>query len=324
MNIVVLDGFTANPGDLSWSNLSALGNLTVYDRTSYSEKDADLIVKRAYEADIILTNKTPLTAKIIDSLPNLKYVGVIATGYNVVDLEKAKERGIVVCNAPAYSTSCVVQHVFALLLEVCNRVSLYSDSVLSGEWLSSPDFCYFKAPILELAGKTLGIVGFGSIGKSVANIALAFGMRVLVYTRTPKQEYASKSLSFVSLDTLLAESDFISLHCPLTDTNREMINKESISKMKDGSVLINTARGPLVNEQDLADALNSGKLAFACVDVVSKEPIAQDNPLLSAKNIIITPHVAWASIESRQRLLDVVTDNVKAFLDGSPVNVVNK
>ena len=207
---------------------------------------------------------------------------------------------------------------------MCNRVSLYSDSVLSGEWVNSPDFCYFKAPILELAGKTLGIVGFGSIGRSVANIALAFGMRVLVYTRTPKQEYASESLSFVSLDTLLAESDFISLHCPLTDTNREMINKESISKMKDGSVLINTARGPLVNEQDLADALNSGKLAFACVDVVSKEPIAPDNSLLSAKNIIITPHVAWASIESRQRLLDVVINNVKAFLNGSPINVVNK
>lgn len=324
MNIVVLDGFTANPGDLSWNKLSELGKLTVYDRTSYSEKDAPLIVERAHEADIILTNKTPLTTKIIDSLPNLKYIGVIATGYNVVDLEKAKERGIVVCNAPAYSTSCVAQHVFSLLLEVCNKVNVYSDSVLSGEWSNSPDFCYFKAPIIELAGKTLGIVGFGSIGKSVANIASAFGMHVLVYTRTPKYECESESLKFVSLDTILAKSDFISLHCPLTDANREMINKKSISKMKDGAVLINTARGPLVNEQDLADALNSKKLAFACVDVVSKEPIAQDNPLLSAQNITITPHVAWASIESRQRLLDIVINNVKAFIDGKPVNVVNK
>ena len=323
MKIVILDGYTANPGDLSWDAFSRFGDVTVYDRTSYSECDAELIISRAKDADAVFTNKTPLNRAIIDALPKLKYIGILATGYNVVDINRAKERGIPVCNVPGYSSPGVVQHTFALLFDACNNVGLYKNSVLSGEWQNCADFCYFKSPIIELFGKNFGVIGFGSIGRSVAKVAQAFGMNVLVYTRHPDRSFESDSLKFVSLDELYSISDIISLHCPLNDDSREMINKKSIAKMKTGAILINTARGPILNEQDVADALNCEKLAYVCADVVSSEPIFENNPLLKAKNIILTPHVAWASKESRERLLDISADNLHAFVSGCPKNVVN-
>lgn len=324
MKIVVLDGCTLNPGDLSWKGIEKFGEFTVYDRTDYTGEDKEKIIERAKGAEVIFTNKTPITKEIMDELPELKYVGVLATGYNVVDLKAAKEKGIVVTNIPAYGTKSVVQMSIALLLEICDGVGLHNESVHDGEWENCADFCYWKKPIIELYGKTMGIVGYGSIGKAMAKAAEALGMKLLVFTPHPVYSLENDNMKFVDLDTLFSKSDVISLHCPLFDNNKGMINKASISKMKDGVIIINTARGGLIVEKDLAEALESGKVYAAAVDVVSTEPIKKDNPLRHAKNCIITPHIAWAAKEARQRLMDIAEDNLKKYIEGNPVNVVNK
>lgn len=318
MKIVVLDGFTLNPGDLDWNALTALGDVAVYDRT-----EASSIVERIGDAELILTNKTPISAETIHSCKNLRYIGVLATGYNVVDTAAAKAAGIVVTNIPTYGTDSVAQFTFALLLEICHHAGHHAQSVRDGEWTKSPDFCYWHYPLIELAGKTMGIIGFGRIGRRTGEIAHAFGMNVLAYDEYPNIVYEKEGISCTTLERLLAESDVISLHCPLTDRNQDMINADSIAKMKDGAILINTSRGPLVDETALAAALNSGKLAAAAVDVVSTEPIRPDNPLLKARNILITPHIAWAPKEARSRLLNIAVENIRAFIDGSPINVVS-
>ena len=318
MKIVVLDGYTLNPGDLTWEGLEKIGKLTVYDRTS-----KELIVDRIGDAEIIFTNKTPLTKEIFESCPTIKYVGVLATGYNVVDTDYAKAKGIAVTNIPTYGTAAVAQFAIALLLELCHNVGLHSQTVHAGEWSSSPDFCYWKSPLIELAGKTLGIIGFGRIGQSTAKIAQALGMKVVAYNEYKIKGIENDSLRYVTLDELFAASDVISLHCPLFPSTQGIINKQNIEKMKDGVMLINTSRGPLVVEQDLADALKSGKVKGAAVDVVSTEPIKPDNVLLSAPNCIITPHIAWAPKESRERLMNIAVDNLDSFLKGNPVNVVS-
>lgn len=324
MKIVVLDGCTLNPGDLSWEGIEKLGEFTVYDRTDYTGIDKGKIIERAKDAEVIFTNKTPITKEIMDELPELKYVGVLATGYNVVDLKAAKEKGIVVTNIPAYGTNSVVQMSIALLLEICDSVGFHNESVHDGEWENCADFCYWKKPIIELYGKTMGIVGYGSIGKAMAKAAEALGMKLLVFTPHPLYSLENDNMKFADLDTLFSKSDVISLHCPLFDNNKEMINKTSISKMKDGVIIINTARGGLIAEKDLADALESGKVYAAAVDVVSTEPIKKDNPLRHAKNCIITPHIAWAAKEARQRLMDIAQDNLMKYIEGNPINVVNK
>lgn len=320
MKIVVLDGYTENPGDLSWEGLAQLGELTVYDRTT----DASMIAERIGDAEAIYTNKTPIRADVIKACLNLRFIGVLATGYNVVDVAAAKEAGIVVCNIPTYGTDAVAQYAIALLLELCHHIGVHSDCVKNGEWEHNQDWCFWHYPLIELAGKTMGIVGFGRIGQRTAQIAQALGMRILAYDEYRNLSLESDSCHYVSLDELLAASDVISLHCPLFPSTEGMINKESIAKMKDGVLIINNSRGGLIVEADLRDALNSGKVAGAAVDVVSTEPIRSDNPLLSAKNMIITPHIAWAPKESRQRLMDIAVDNLKAYMNGMPVNVVNK
>ena len=317
MKIVVLDGHALNPGDLSWDVFHQFGTITVYDRTPN-----DLIAERIGDADIILLNKTPITAQVLDTCPTVKLICVLATGYNVVDCQAAKARGIPVCNVPAYGTAAVAQFTFALLLELCHRVGLHSDSVHAGNWCSSPDFCYWLTPQKELAGKTLGIIGFGRIGRAVGAIAKVFGMKVLAYNRSRCPE-GEAIADYVDLDTLLADSHIISLHCPLTPDTQGVISKENLSKMRDGAILINTARGPLIDELAVAEALRSGKLWGAAMDVISEEPMKQNNPLLDAPNCIITPHMAWAPIESRQRIIDCTVKSIQAFLDGSPINTVN-
>ena len=318
MKIVVLDGYTLNPGDISWSGLEEHGELTVYDRTP-----ADKIVERIGNAEIIFTNKTPLTRETFDRCPEIRFVGVLATGYNVVDTEYAKSRGIPVTNIPTYGTAAVAQFAFALLLELCHHVGAHSDSVHKGDWTKCPDFCYWNYPLVELAGKTFGIIGFGRIGQAAARIAQAMGMKVLAYDQFFDPKLENDGLKYARLDELFAGSDVISLHCPLFSSTQGIINKTNIAKMKDGVMIINTSRGPLVVEQDLAEALNSGKVAGAALDVVSTEPIGSGNVLLKAQNCIITPHIAWAPRESRNRLMNIAVDNLKAFLSGSPVNVVN-
>jgi len=318
MKIVVLDGYAANPGDLSWEALAAQGDLTVYDRTPPEE-----ICARIGDADAVFTNKTVLTRSHLEQCPNLKLVSVLATGYNVVDLAAARELGITVCNVPAYSTGDVAQLTFALLLEVCHHVGHHSQTVREGRWSVCADFCYWDYAPQSLCGKTLGLVGYGQIGRAVAALGQAFGMKVLVHTRTPHPEEEREGLRFVPLMDLLAWSDVVSLHCPLTAENAEMICEETLAAMKDGAVLLNTARGGLVKESALAAALNSGKLSAAAVDVVSREPISPDNPLLTAKNCFITPHIAWATREARSRLLAVSAENLRQFCLGTPQNVVN-
>ena len=321
MKIVVLDGYTENPGDLSWAPLEALGELTVYDRTSYVE--APIIAERIGDAEIVVMNKTPISKETIDKCPNIKAIAVLATGYNVVDYNYAKEKGIPVLNVPTYGTASVSQFSIALLLEICHHIGHHSKSVHDGNWASNVDWCYWDYPLIELEGKTIGIIGFGRIGQAEGRIAKALGMNVLAYDLYPND--SGKAIGeYVDLDTLLAKSDVVSLHCNLTPENTGLINKDTIAKMKDGVILINNARGQLINEQDVADALNSGKLGAAGLDVVYTEPIKADNPLLKAKNCIITPHISWAPKESRQRIMDITADNIKAFLAGSPVNVVNK
>ena len=319
MKLVILDGYTENPGDLSWDGLRELAEVTVYDRTSLT--DPAQTIARIADAEIVLTNKTPLPRAVFEACPNIKMVGVLATGYNVVDIACARERGIPVCNVPAYGTASVSQYAIALLLEACHHIGHHSDAVLAGRWASCPDWCFWDYPLIELEHKTIGIIGFGRIGQSTGRIAKALGMRVLAYDVFPTD--AGRAVGeYVELDTLLAASDVIALHCNLTPENEKIICRENIAKMKDGVILVNNARGQLVAEQDLADALNSGKVAAAALDVVSTEPIRSDNPLLQAKNCILTPHISWAPIESRQRILDCTIRNVRQFLSGTPENNV--
>ena len=320
MKIVVLDGYTENPGDLSWADLEKLGELTVYDRTSYEE--SPLIAQRIGDAEIVVTNKTPISAQTIDSCPNLKAVAVLATGYNVVDYKYAGERNIPVINVPTYGTQIVGQFAVSLLLEICSHIGHHDRTVKEGKWEHNIDWCYWDYPLIELYGKTAGIVGLGRIGKATAGILGALNMKVLAYDAYQSED-GRKVAEYVDLDTLYAQSDVIFLHCPLFAENKEMINKDSIARMKDGVIIINNSRGGLVHEQDLADALNSGKVYAAGLDVVSTEPIKGDNPLLTAKNCIITPHISWAAQAARQRIMDITVDNIKAFIDGRPVNVVN-
>lgn len=321
MKIVVLDGYTENPGDLSWGRLEELGEFIVYDRSSLTDEDE--AIARIGEAEIVITNKTPITKRVLDSCPSIRYIGVLATGYNVVDYVYAAKKGIPVTNVPGYGTDTVAQFTFALLLEICHHVAHHSEAVHAGRWEQSPDFCFCDYPQIELAGKTIGIIGFGRIGQKVGTIAKAFGMKVLAHS--PHEYESGKAIgTYVNLDTLLAESDVISLHCPLFPETEGIINQATIAKMKDGVILLNNGRGPLVVEQDLSDALNSGKIQAAAVDVVSAEPIKGDNPLLTAKNCFITPHIAWATKEARQRIMDCAVNNVKAFLSGAPENVVNQ
>ncbi|OUO95216.1 D-2-hydroxyacid dehydrogenase [Cloacibacillus sp. An23] len=320
MKIVVLDGYAENPGDLSWAQVEAFGETTVYDRTPFGDEDE--IISRVGDAEVVLTNKTPVSARVMDSCPNMKFIGVLATGYNVIDCAHAKERGVIVANVPTYGTEAVGQFAIALLLEICSRVGHHDASVHAGKWQSCADWCYWDYPLIELAGKTIGIIGFGRIGRQTGKIAKAIGMKVLAFDRFENDEGRAIA-DYVQLDELLGASDVVALHCPLTPETSEIINRENIAKMKDGVIIINNSRGQLVNERDLADALESGKVRAAGLDVVSSEPIRADNPLLTAKNCIITPHISWAAKESRQRIMDCTALNIKAFLDGDPVNVVN-
>jgi glycerate dehydrogenase len=315
MKIVVTDGYTLNPGDLSWQSIEAFGELTIYERSPENS-----LIERCREAKIILSNKTVFRKETLDQLPKTKLISVLAAGYNVIDIKAAREKGIAVCNAPGYGTATVAQHTIALLLELTNHVGLNAASVANGEWLTAKDWCYGKTTIIELAGKTLGIVGFGNIGEKVAEIATALGMKIIYYSANKK---APRLAEFVDLETLFQQSDVISLHCPLKPDNYQFVNKEMLQLMKPSAFLINTARGQLINEQDLADALNKIQIAGAALDVLSKEPPDKSNPLLSAKNCMITPHNAWMSKEARKRILDITAKNIEAFLRSKPVNVVN-
>ena len=317
MNIIVLDGYTMNPGDLSWAELEKLGNCRIYDRTS-----PDDVFKRAKNAEILITNKVVIGAKAIAQLPKLKYIGLSSTGYNVVDIEAATKRSIPVTNVPAYSTLSVAQMTLAHILNLCHHVAEHSNSVKSGNWSGSKDFCYWNFPLVELQNLTLGIIGFGQIGQAVAEIAEKFGMRIMYYDVS---EYPKISAIFtkVALDTLFQKSDIVTLHCPLTPETKQLIDKNRLDMMKPSAFLINTSRGQLINEQDLANALNSGQIAGAGLDVLSTEPPSTDNLFLSAKNCYISPHIAWATKAARQRLMDTVVHNIRAFLNGEPVNVVN-
>ncbi len=317
MKVVILDGYTVNPGDLNWNGIAALGELDVYDRTP-----PEKTIERAAGAEAVFTNKVLFDRSTISRLPQLKFIGVLATGYNVVDLQAATDAGILVTNIPAYSTSSVAQLVFSHILHQVQNISVHARSVQKGEWSECIDFSYHLTPQTELAGKTIGIIGFGQIGQAVAKVGLALGMKILFNNRSRKE--TPLEARQVDLDTLLKESDFISVNCPLTDENKGFINKAAIEKMKPSVILINTGRGLLINEQDLADALNSGRIAGAGLDVLSTEPPAPDNPLIRAKNCHITPHIAWATTEARQRLIEIATRNLKAYLDGNPQNVVNK
>jgi len=319
MKIVVLDGYTENPGDLSWDGLAALGELTVYDRTP-----ADLVVSRIGDAEIVYTNKTPLTRQTLSACPALKFIGVLATGYNIVDIEAARERGIVVTNVPTYGTAAVAQFAIAMLLEICHHYAHHSEAVHAGRWENSPDWCFWDYPLIELAGKTMGIIGYGRIGQTTGRIARAMGMRILAFDAHPDPSLESEDCRYVELDELLANSDVIALHCPLFPETEGIINKDTIAKMKDGVILLNNSRGQLIVERDLADALNSGKVYAAGLDVVSTEPIRADNPLLRAKNCFISPHISWATKESRSRLMNIAVENLRSYLAGTPINVVNR
>ena len=321
MKIVVLDGYTENPGDLSWSELGKLGELTVYDRTPV--QDETEIIRRIGDAEIVYTNKTPISRQVIDACPGMKMISLLATGYNVVDYQYAREKGIPVTNVPAYGTASVSQFSIALLLEICHHIGHHSQSVREGKWEKRIDWCYWDYPLIELEGKTMGIIGFGRIGQAEGRIARALGMKVIAHDLYPN-DTGREIAEYVDLDELYARADVITLHCNLTAENTRFINREAISKMKDGVILINNARGQLIHEQDVADALNSGKMGAAGLDVVDTEPIRGDNPLLKAKNCIITPHISWAPKESRQRIMDCAVSNAKAYLAGAPIHVVNR
>ena len=319
MKIVILDGYTENPGDLSWDALRAFGELTVYDRTPYEDAE---IIRRIGDAEVVFTNKCPISKAVIDACAKLSFISVLATGYNIVDVSYAREKGVCVSNVPSYGTEAVGQFAIALLLEICHHVAHHSEAVHSGRWEQAPDWCFWDYPLIELAGKTMGIIGFGRIGQATGRIARAMGMMVLA-NGSRETEEGRAIARYVDRDTLLKESDVVVLHCPLFPDTEGMINKSSISRMKDGVILINNSRGQLVVEQDLADALNSGKVFAAGLDVVSTEPIKADNPLLKAKNCLITPHISWAPREARQRIMDCSVRNLQAYVDGSPINVVN-
>jgi len=319
MKIVILDGYTINPGDLSWEGLAALGELTIYDRT---EKTTQVIAQRIGDADAVFTSKVPVTEEILRRCPNVKFVGALATGYNVIDTEACRARNIPVCNVPAYSTAAVAQTTISLLLELCVRAGHHNSAVKEGRWTACRDFCFWDSPITELDGKTMGIIGFGSIGKAVGTIAKAFGMKVFATGSRPTEEGRAIG-TYVDLDTLLKEADVISLHCPLFPETEHIINRNSIAKMKDGVLILNTSRGPLIDSEALAEALKSGKVGGAGVDVLPIEPPPAEEPLLSAPNCVITPHLAWASLEARARLVDITVKNLQKFLDGTPINVVN-
>jgi len=318
MKIVILDGYTLNPGDLSWEGLQQLGEVEIHDRTP-----ADQVVERCLGAEVVFTNKTPVSAEAINSLAGLKYIGVLATGYNVVDIEAARQKGIVVCNVPGYGTASVVQHTFALLLELCLRVQRHSDAVTSGRWASSADFCFWDYPLTELSGKTIGIIGFGHIGQQVGDVATAFGMQLIGNSRSQSDQSQRRNFKWASIPELLEQADVVSIHCPLFPETKGLINKENLQRMKPTAFLLNTSRGPIIVEDDLAEALNNGVIAGAGIDVLSVEPPSKDNPLLSAKNCIITPHIAWATKEARGRLMEITIQNLQAYLDGKPANVVN-
>jgi len=318
MKIVILDGYTLNPGDLSWDGLKQFGEVTLYDRTPI-----DKVVERSKGADVIFTNKTPVNAAALSSLPDLKYIGVLATGYNIVDIQMAREKGITVSNVPGYGTPSVVQLTFGLLLELCLRVQRHSDAVTSGRWASAPDFCFWDYPLVELTGKTIGIIGFGDIGRQVADVATAFGMKVIGTSRNRTDQSHRSNFKWAEIPELLEQSDVVSIHCPLTPETKGLINKENLQRMKSSAFLLNTSRGPVIIEEDLAKALNNGTIAGAGLDVLSVEPPAKDNPLFGAKNCIITPHIAWATKEARARLMEITISNLNAYKNGNPVNVVN-
>ena len=320
MKIVILDAYTENPGDLSWEKIKSLGDVAIYDRTPCT--DIDLIAERIGDAQIAIVNKTPVNAQVIDRCKNLKFIAVFGTGYNIVDYKYAAEKGIPLSNVPSYGTNTVSQFTIGLLLEVCSFYGHHDMTVKNRRWEKSEDFCYWDYPMIELYGKTAGIIGLGKIGRASAALLKALGMEVIAFSRSKNKE-GEKAAVYVSFDELLERSDVILLHCPLFEETKGMINKKSIKKMKDGVIIINTSRGQLIVEEDLAEALNSGKVYAAGLDVVAQEPIRADNPLLKAKNVIITPHIAWVSKESRQRILDATYANIKAFLDGKPINVVN-
>lgn len=319
MNIVFLDAYTANPGDLSWNLFEELGNVTTYDYTP-----RELVVERCKDAEIIIDNKVVIDKELMQQLPKLKYIGMLSTGFNVIDIDAAKERGITVTNVPTYSTEAVAQLTFALILSIYNQVNLHNTAVHNGEWSSCRDFCFYKSPLIELKDKTIGLIGYGKIGCEVAKIADAFSMNILCYVPSKKPQPDFRNFKFVSLDYLAENSDIISLHCPLTPETTGMINNEFIPKMKKSAIIINTSRGPAIDEQALADALNSGRIYGAGVDVLSTEPPKADNPLLKCDKCVITPHIAWAGYETRERLIGVVYNNLKSYLDGKPVNVINK
>lgn len=319
MKIVILDSNALNPGDMSWDQIRVFGEVTTYPRTNGKNQT----IQRIGNSDIVLLNKVPIDAEILDACPSIKLICCLSTGYNVVDIEAARTRNIPVCNVPAYSTAAVSQFTFALLLELCHRIGHHDRTVHEGKWTACPDFCYWDTPQMELAGKTMGIIGFGRIGQAVGRIAIAMGMKVLAYSRSHRPE-GETIAEYVDLDTLLARSDVISLHCPLFPETEHLINQQTIEKMKDGAILLNTARGQIIEEIAVANALKCGKLQGVAMDVVSEEPIRADNPLLTAPNCIITPHMAWAPMETRQRILDVTSENINCFLSGKPTNVVNR
>ena len=319
MKIVVLDSYTLNPGDLSWDKLKELGDVEIFDRTP-----DDKILERSQGAEILLTNKTPVRGDILKALPSLRYIGVLATGYNIVDVDTAKRRGIIVTNVPSYSTYSVAQLTFALLLELCHHVQRHSDSVFDGKWADSANFCYWDYPLIELSRKTIGIIGFGNIGKKVADIATELGMNIVSYSRFRSDQSKRLNFKWVTLNELFGVSDVVSVHCPLVPETQGLVNLETLNKMKPSSFLINTSRGSIIVEKDLAYALNQDIIAGAGIDVLSLEPPASDNPLLTAKNCIITPHIAWATKEARVRLMEIATFNLSQYLTGNPMNVVNK
>ncbi len=321
MKIVVLDGYCLNPGDLSWDGLNALGECTVYDRTSLT--NVEEVIERIGDAEVVYTNKTPMPREVFERCTNIRFVGVLATGYNVVDVDAAREKGIPVTNIPTYGTASVGQFAIALLLEICHHIGHHNQAVHEGKWEHNPDWCFWDYPLIELDGKTMGIIGYGRIGQSTGRIAQALGMKVLAYDSYRNPDLENENCRYGDLDEVLSSSDVIALHCPLFPETEGIVNKENIAKMKDGVIILNNSRGPLIVEEDLAEALNSGKVAAAGLDVVSTEPIKGDNPLLKAKNCIITPHISWAPKESRQRLMDIAVNNLKAYLEEKPVNVVN-
>lgn len=317
--IVILDGYTLNPGDLSWETLKQFGDVGIYDRTP-----VDKIVERAAGAEIIFTNKTPISEDVLNQLDSLKFIGVLATGYNVINTEVAKAKGIIVANVPGYGTTSVVQMTFALLLELCLHVQRHSDTVMEGKWAKSVDWCYWDYPLVELSGKTIGIIGFGRIGQQVGDVATAFGMNIIGTSRTQSDQSHRKNFKWADVTELLEQSDVVSIHCPLFPDTQGLINMENLKRMKRSAFLLNTSRGPIIVDKDLADALNNDVIAGAGIDVLSVEPPSEDNPLFKAKNCIITPHIAWATKEARERLMEITVKNLTAFINGNPVNVVNK